>query len=656
MCLRGLHLRAVCSYYYFRGSVYIMEENRENSKTEYPILDKINSPADLKRLSENELEPLCAEIRSFLVENVTKTGGHLASNLGVVELTVAMHRVFNAPCDSIIWDVGHQSYIHKILTGRKDRFDTLRCPGGLSGFTRRDESEYDSFGAGHSSTSLSAAIGIARAKAMKGDNSYTIAVLGDGAFTGGIVHEALNNCDKSLKLIVVLNENEMSISKNIGRFALHLQRVRLSSGYHRTKRFTKSILYKIPLIGKPIFRVMKRTKQAIKNAMYHSNYFEDLGLYYLGPVDGHNISALERMLREAMMSEQSSIVHVKTVKGKGYAPAEADPGRYHGISPNNAEPIHGFSANMGEHLCEMAADDGRIVAITAAMADGCGLTEFAKKYPDRFFDVGIAEEHALVFAAGLAAGGMHPFFAVYSTFLQRGFDNIIHDIALQKLPVTVCIDRASLSERDGQTHHGIFDAAFLSEIPDITVFAPFDYLSLCECMDKSAKSPIPTFIRYPGCAENGRLRARFSHGKFGVRSDFEIGEKIDALIVTFGKITDEAVKCADSLANSEKKIKTGIIILEQLKPLDDAADYIIRALNGADIPTVFLEEGIYNGSVSMILSDIIGSHSEKSGKKTRILAIKDSFAPSEAGKTLYESCKISARDCEAAINELLDAK
>lgn len=609
------------------------------------LLDKISSPSDLKKLDSCELPALCGEIREFLVDHVTRSGGHLASNLGVVELTVALHRIFDSPTDTIVWDVGHQSYVHKILTGRATGFDELRAPGGLSGFTKRSESEHDSFGAGHSSTSLSAALGIARAKALAGDPSYTIAVLGDGAFTGGMIHEALNNSDRSLKLIIVLNENEMSISKNIGRFASHIQKVRTSGKYHKIKRETRSILYKIPLIGKPTFRAVRRVKQSIKGVLYHTNYFEDLGLYYIGPVDGHNLSSLELMLTEAKRADQSVIVHIKTTKGRGYPPAETEPGKYHGIPPMGTPKVRNFSAEMGDTLCSIAENDSKVVAITAAMADGCGLCEFAKRFPDRFFDVGIAEEHALVFAAGLAAGGMRPFFAVYSTFLQRGYDNIIHDIALQHLPVVVCIDRANLAERDGPTHHGIFDAAFLSEIPDILLCAPCDFASLRDTLERAARATLPTFIRYPSSGEIIGLRERFVNGIDGLyRTDFSTDEAIDGLIVVYGRIVSEAIAAADNLASSGKKI--GILLLEQLKPLDAAADLASSILRDADIPLLFLEEGIYAGSVSMILREqLIDCGISSAARRCRILAIKDSFAPSKKGMTAFEACNISASDC-----------
>lgn len=616
----------------------------------YTLLDKTNSRNELLSLGEDELSGLCGEIREFLVEKVTCHGGHLASNLGVVELTVALHRAFDPKTDSIVWDVGHQSYVHKMLTGRRELFDELREPGGLSGFTKRSESDCDPFGAGHSSTSLSAALGIARAKALKGDPSYTVAVFGDGAFTGGMVHEALNNSDRSLKLIIVLNENEMSISRNIGRFAGHLQKVRLSSKYHNIKRGTRNVLYKIPLIGQPLFRGVRRIKKALKGILYHTNYFEDLGLYYLGPVDGHDIPSLERMLAEAKRAEQSVIVHVKTTKGKGYPPAEADPGKYHGIAPESLKPCRNFSAEMGESLCRLAENNEKIVAITAAMADGCGLCQFAECFPDRFFDVGIAEEHALVFAAGLACEGLRPYFAVYSTFLQRGYDNVIHDIALQHLPVVVCIDRANLAERDGMTHHGIYDAAFLSEVPDILLFAPCDFDSLDQMLARAANAELPTFIRYPGTGEVKDLRARFEWGTECLfRADFAPDEPLDGLIVTYGRIVTEAIAAADRL--KERGHRIGILLLEQLKPLDHAERIVSAIVHRDNPPVVFLEEGIYAGSISMLIRERLVERGVD--MSSRILAIRESFAPSEKEKTLFESCGISASDCIRAFEEMI---
>ena len=418
--------------------------NEERLSELYPYLSRVNTPDDLKTLSQDELTALSAEIRDFLVKRVSINGGHLASNLGVVELTLAIHRVFSTPKDHLIFDVGHQSYVHKLLTGRRDRFETLRRGGGLSGFPKRSESEHDCFGAGHSSTSLSAALGFAESDRLAGSDAYTVCVFGDGAYTGGMIHEALNNCSRKLRLIIIINENEMSISKNIGRFARNLSRLRSSRGYFRTKSATATLLGKIPLLGRPLVNLIRNIKIAFKNMLYGSNYFENLGLYYLGPIDGNDEAAVERLLQEAKTTKQSCIIHVKTKKGKGYAPAETYPDLFHGVSPSKSTVPEGnsFSQEMGETLCKMAEENPKICAITAAMADGTGLTGFAEAYPNRFFDVGIAEEHAVTFAAGMAANGYRPVAAIYSTFLQRAYDNILHDVALQRLPVVFAVDSA----------------------------------------------------------------------------------------------------------------------------------------------------------------------------------------------------------------------
>ena len=368
-------------------------------------LPAIHTPADLRALPAESIPALCQEIRETLVETVTSNGGHLASNLGAVELSVAMHRVFDCPRDHFIFDVGHQSYVHKLLTGRYEQFSTLRKGGGLSGFTKRSESEYDCFGAGHSSTSLSAALGFAQGDRMSGSEAFTVAVIGDGAFTGGMIHEALNNVTPGLRLIIIINENEMSISKNIGRFATHMARLRRKSGYFKTKKGISRFIKRIPLIGGGLFRAIRDTKKAFKNAMYGSNYFEDLGLYYLGPADGNDYEAVETLLSEAKKLNDSVVIHLKTRKGKGYAPAEAEPGKYHGMPPKGSVSVENFSHRLGEILIEESAKDDRICAITAAMSEGTGLESFREARPDRFFDVGIAEEHALTFAAGLAADG-----------------------------------------------------------------------------------------------------------------------------------------------------------------------------------------------------------------------------------------------------------
>ena len=614
------------------------------------ILEHIQSPNDLKTMSDDQLIRLCGELRSFLVTHVTETGGHLASNLGVVELTVALHQVFDAPTDHIIFDVGHQCYIHKLLTGRQDRFDTIRKPGGLSGFTKRSESPYDAFGAGHSSTSISAALGFAHADKLSGKDAYTIAVVGDGAFTGGLIHEALNNIDHSLPLVIVLNENEMSISKNSGRFADYLAKIRRSPRYHRTKKAARRFIRKIPLIGEATFRGIRRIKQSAKNFFFNSNYFENMGLYYLGPVDGNDFVALRDILKEARSEHAATVLHIKTVKGKGYAPAEEAPHEYHGILPGNAPVSYNFSAEIGRLLCEKAKDDPTVCAITAAMAEGCGITDFAERFPDRFFDVGIAEEHALVFAAGLAAEGMKPVFTVYSTFLQRGYDNLIHDIALQDLPVTVCIDRAGIAAGDGPTHHGIFDVAFLGQIPGITLWAPADFTSLNEALTTSLASGKPACIRYPNQSPVASIADHFPCGSYPFRRDEESVADSDLVIVTYGRIFEEAVKAKNLLA--KENIRCTIVLLEQLFPIEAPADAIVDLLKDTSLPIIMLEEGIQAGGFGMLLREALLSRGYSNPMD--IAAIENPFAASESERSIRATMGIDANAVVTKAKKLLN--
>ncbi len=610
-----------------------MEEiTREEMASLYPRLSKIDSPDDLKALPEEELEALAEEIRDFLVKRVTENGGHLASNLGVVELTLAIHRVFSTPKDHLIFDVGHQSYIHKLLTGRRDLFHTLRQGGGMSGFPKRSESEHDCFGTGHSSTSLSAALGFAESDRLSGSDAYTVCVLGDGAYTGGMIHEALNNSRRRLRLIIVINENEMSISKNIGRFAKNLSRLRSGKRYYKTKNVTRSVLGRIPLLGKPLVKGIRRVKIALKNTLYGSNYFENLGLYYLGPVNGNDRAAVERLLLEAKESRQGCVIHIKTQKGKGYEPAEMSPWAFHGVSPASKSAGEGlnFSAQMGKNLVEMANGDDRICAITAAMADGTGLSAFKDAYPTRFFDVGIAEEHAVTFAAGLAANGYRPVVALYSTFLQRAYDNIVHDVALQNLPVVLCIDRAGLNASDGATHHGIFDVAFLSEIPNLKIYTPITGQALKTAMRTALSDTSPSAIRYPnGYEEEAVVRAFYPEGtdvdRVCVRSHMPFDrEELDSLIVTHGRIVREALGAQTILA--EQGHRAGILLLEQLKPYGDVAGEIAAFLPERACKVVFLEEEIRAGGMGMMLRDALAGEERMQNKTVQIIALEDHFA------------------------------
>ena len=621
--------------------------DRKTPNMQYPHLDKINSPDDLKAMPVSALAPLADEIRSFLVDRVTENGGHLASNLGVVELSIAMHRVFSTPKDHFIFDVGHQAYIHKIVTGRREAFSTLRQGGGISGFPKRSESEHDCFGTGHSSTSLSAALGFAEADRISGSDAYTLCVFGDGAYTGGMIHEALNNCRKDLRLIIILNENEMSISKNIGRFAKVLSRLRASKGYVRTKNATQSFLTHIPLIGKPLFKGLLRIKMGLKAALYGSNYFENLGLYYLGPADGNDEQAIERLLKQARDSKQSCIIHLKTKKGKGYTPAEETPTLYHGMSPagRTAPDYACFSEEMGNCLTELAKENDKICAITAAMTEGTGLVRFRKELPERFFDVGIAEEHAVTFAAGLAANGFRPVVAVYSTFLQRAYDSLIHDVALQNLPVIFCVDRAGLNAADGATHHGIFDVAFLSEIPGLKIYTPITRAALKVALKDALASDCPCAIRYPNGYENPEIvKAFYASGEphdVGIRCNFAVNACPEAVIVTHGRVSIEALRACDLLR--EKGIAAGVILLEQLKPYDKTAAQIAAQMPKSVKKVILLEEEVRTGGMGMLLSDAFTSLNAMRDKQIDVIALDESFGIQDKNEPIFASFGMDAQ-------------
>ena len=631
--------------------------NTATGSNEYPCLDRVSFPDDLKKLDKNDINKLCGDIREFLISNVSVTGGHLASNLGVVELTVALLRTFDFPEDHIIFDVGHQSYVYKMLTGRKELFPTLRQSGGLGGFPRRDESEYDCFGTGHSSTSLSAALGFAEAEKLNGSDAYTVAVIGDGAFTGGMIHEALNNCDKDLKLIIILNENEMSISKNIGRFAMNLSKMRSKTGYFKAKKTTRDVLTHIPLIGKPLFRLMRNAKKMLKNSLYGSNYFENMGLYYLGPVDGNNEDDVEELLREAKKLGESVVIHVKTQKGRGLTEAENSPGEYHSVPPISAATSASkitFSEILGLYLKTRAADNKKIVAITAAMSYGTGLEPFKEAYPDRFFDVGIAEEHAVTFAAGLAAAGHRPVVPIYSTFLQRSYDNIVHDVALQNLPVVICSDRAGLNAHDGATHHGIFDVAFLSEIPGIRIYTPITFKGLENSLDRALSEDFPAVIRYPHTGEDPTILSAFyseqnEYNDIGLRIYDNVcglggAEKI-YFIITHGRISAEAVRATDDL-NSEG-IHTVVILAEFIKPYETLEALIEKRLHDlCEKQSVggilFVEEEIKNGGFGMIMSERLSHNKTFTDIRMDILAPDDTFVIPAKGESVYDAAGVSA--------------
>ncbi len=620
-------------------------------------LPTIHSPEDFRAIPSEKMSEVAEELRAELVRVTTKNGGHLASNLGAVELTMAIHRVFDTPKDHVIFDVGHQSYVHKMLTGRYEQIDTLRQAGGLSGFTNRFESEHDCFGAGHSSTSLSAGLGFAMSDQLNGSDAYTVVVIGDGAYTGGMIHEALNNCKRNLKLVIVMNENEMSISKNIGRFAKNLSKLRTKSGYFKTKRATGRFLIRIPFVGKTMHRIVRGVKKMFKNVLYGSNYFESMGLMYLGPIDGNDYEAVEHLLREAKKLDQSVLVHLKTQKGKGYKPAENSPEIYHGMKPQtNEQDRTTFSKEMGIALASLAKEDTRVCAITAAMGEATGVEEIKTVDPKRFFDVGIAEEHALTFAAGLCANGMKPFVALYSTFLQRGYDQVIHDIALQKLPCVLCVDRAGLNSGDGATHHGIFDVAFLSQIPNLKIYTPITFDTLRLAMKESYESNLPCVIRYPNATEDEEIvREFYPEGlsrSLGFAQNFTEGEHPSAIIVTHGKIVKEAMRVQKRL--KERDISVGIILLEVLKPYDILADRLLKALPENDCKILFLEEEIQSGGMGMNLSlEMIRRHGLASDS-FEILAVDDSFVERRSvGQTIYEAAGVDATKIETAILRLL---
>lgn len=611
--------------------------------SKYPLLAQTRTPDELKALPQSSLPALAGEIRAFLIENINITGGHLASNLGVVELSIALHRVFDSPRDHIIWDVGHQCYTHKLLTGRGELFDTLRAPGGLSGFTKRSESEHDPFGSGHSSTSISAALGFAHADRMNRSDAFTVAVIGDGAFTGGMVSEALNNLDPTLPFIIIFNENEMSISRNVGAFARYISNIRSTKKYFTVKNRTKLTLSESK-VGEKLTSVLRRLKRKLKNNIYGSNYFENIGLKYFGPIDGNDTEKLISLLEEAKRRKTSAVIHVKTLKGCGYQPAVEDPERFHIVYPSKT-PERTFSSVFGEKLLSLAEKDESICAVSAAMAHGCGLGEFSEKLPDRFFDVGIAEAHAATFAAGLAAAGKRPIFAVYSSFLQRGYDSLIHDVALQGLPVTFAIDRAGLASADGPTHHGIYDVAFLSSIPGIELYTPASLASLERVLEASVYSSLPSFIRYPSGDEDAAALSELSR-----RSEILL-ESTDAdcdlIIVTYGRIFTEALRARDKL--KKEGISCRVLVLEQLIPYQKSASEILNALSENKRPIIFLEEGMKNGGAAMNIYERIREDEKIRSRTYRIAAI-ESFAFSEKGKSLYESCSL---DADSIVNGLI---
>jgi len=577
------------------------ESNKEISgascaQDESGFLSKIKSPQDIKCFSDEQLTDLCSEIRQTLIKTVSQNGGHLSPNLGVVELTVMLHSVFDSPKDSIVWDVGHQAYTHKILTGRYDRIDTIRTKNGLSGFPKRNESVHDAFNVGHSSTAISAAYGIARGKQLIGDNGYTIAVIGDGSATGGLAYEGLNNAGQFKKnFIVILNDNKMSISKNVGAIARYLSGIRIKPGYLKFKQKLERFLLRIPKIGSHILKYLVNSKLRFKSMVYRNVLFEFLGFSYYGPVDGHNFRELRNALNAAKKIKTPVLIHVVTTKGKGYKFAENNPKEFHGIGcfdVNSGEVIAGkktFSAHFGNIICKMAEENPKLCAITAAMKLGTGLQEFSEKFRARFFDVGIAESHAVTFSCGLAVKGLIPVFAVYSTFLQRSFDQLIHDAASQDLRIILAIDRAGIVGEDGETHQGVFDAAMLNTIPGAVVFSPAYFDGLEKSFSKAVNQlKTLTAVRYP---RGGPLYRPVSYVSESENFDIYGDKKAKKLIVVYGKLFSFAAETAEELSESGEKVC--VLKLCRIKPIDQDALNFAVSFNSV----YFFEEGILSGGI-----------------------------------------------------------
>ncbi len=615
------------------------------------ILERVNTPEDLRKLNISEKKELAKEVRKMIIEVTSKNGGHIASNLGIVELTIAIHSVFNTPKDKVVWDVGHQCYVHKILTGRKDKFDTLRKFNGIAGFPKISESEYDSFNTGHSSTSISVATGMARARDILKQEHEVVAVIGDGSLTGGMALEALNDAaSDNTNLTVILNDNEMSISKNVGGIPLYLSQIRTKRGYTTSNKKVKEFTSKIPIIGKPIVRVAHYTKQIIKRAAFHNMYFEDIGFTYLGPVDGHNIEDLEKIMRNSLNIKGPVLIHVVTKKGKGYKFAEENPDRFHGVSTFNIETGESikqkskdYSKAFGDKLIELAEKDDKIVAITAAMKDGTGLKEYAIKFPNRFFDVGIAEQHAIGLIAGMAKAGLKPVLPIYSSFLQRGYDQLIHDIAISSIPVTVCIDRAGIVGNDGETHQGVFDLSFLTTIPNVIVMAPKNFEELGNMLEYAINLDKPVFIRYPRGGENQEFD-KTEDIKTGKAEVIQEGE--DLTLIGIGKMTGRSVQVAKLL--EEKSVE--IINARFVKPLDE--ETIIKSIEKTK-KVVTIEDNLLNGGLGAMVSELINKKKIKD-VQFKAFGYDDVFVEHGSVDELEDKYGLSAEKIKSAILKELD--
>ena len=610
------------------------------------LLEHIASPDDIKKLDSAQLPQLCREVREFLVDSVSQTGGHLASNLGVVELTVALHRVYDTERDRIVFDVGHQCYVHKAFTGRREAFAGLRSFGGISGFPKPEESIHDAFVAGHASNSVSVALGMARARTMKGEDYHVVALIGDGAMTGGLAYEGLNDAGASGEpLVVILNDNGMSIDPNVGGIATHLSRLRLRPGYYRFKKGYHSLMDRIPG-GKKIYDVLHRGKTQLKKAIYPCSMFEDMGFTYLGPVDGHNPEQVEHSLRWARELKCPAIVHVRTVKGKGYTPAETRPEKSHGVGPFDPKvgPVSGgedFSAVFGRELTALARERDDICAITAAMGPGTGLQDFAQTYPGRFFDVGIAEGHAVSLAAGMAKQGAVPVFAVYSSFLQRGFDMLLHDVALQHLHVVLAVDRSGLVGADGPTHHGCQEIGYLSQIPGMTVYSPADYNELRAMLRAAVEAAGPVAVRYP------RGKQARTYPAWGGSAVTRLRDGRDVTLVSYGVMTDELLAAAGTLA--ERGVEAEVIKINRVTPLD-AGEILSCAEQTGRL--LVLEDCFENGSVGQQLAAAAAVRGT-SLKSLILKNLKGSFAPQGSVSQLRRSLGLDADAVVSAVLEVL---
>lgn len=595
------------------------------------MLEQINSSEDVKKLTLEQKQELANEIRKYIIEIISKNGGHLASNLGVVELTISLHSVFDVPTDKIIWDVGHQSYVHKIITGRREELKNIRKLNGIAGFPKTKESETDCFNTGHSSTSISAALGMARARDLKGKDNNVIAVIGDGALTGGMALEALNDVGYSkCKMTVILNDNEMSISPNVGGLNNFLGKLRTKKLYTRTNSLLKKQIGSIPIVGKPTVKAIKRIKRAIKQLVIHKMFFEDIGFTYLGPVDGHNIEKLESILTMSKQVKGPVLVHILTKKGKGYEFAERNPDRFHATSPFNIETGEpkkakgkDYSKVFGDKLVELAKSNDKIVAITASMKNGTGLAEFAQNFPDRFFDVGIAEQHAITMAAGMAKEGMIPVVPIYSSFYQRAYDQVIHDVAIQNLPVVMCVDRAGVVGADGETHQGTLDMAFFRLVPNLIIMAPKDFKELEDMLEFAIELKKPVVIRYPRGGEDSDIKFqkhdKIEPGKAEIlralpeiesrktiqileEQENELQKEKNVTIIAIGKMVAKAIKMAERMEREQEELKAEVINARFLKPLDETA--ILTSINKTK-NVITIEDGTQINGLGTAIKELI---------------------------------------------------